>query len=209
MMFALIILYVVTLVYLSITERFRNYTSIMALQGWILFAIALLRLHSINIFDLLFVLAETLIFKAIVVPAIMRRIIRTTKINKIFSSGESQFNALAGSLAALIVSIGITYCIADNSIDMVFFGVALYALLSGLILITARRRIFAHLVGFLVIENGVFLFSIAMGIEMPFMINIAIMLDILMSILMLGLFITRIGDRLHTADSDKLTSLKD
>lgn len=209
MMFALIILYVVTLVYLSITERFRNYTTLMALQGWILFAIALLRLHSINIFDLLFVLAETLIFKAVVVPVIMQRIIRKTKINKIFSSGESQFNALAGSLGALIVSIGITYYIADNSINMVFFGVALYALLSGLILITARRRIFAHLVGFLVIENGVFLFSIAMGIEMPFLINFAIMLDILMSILMLGLFITRIGDKLHTADSDQLTSVKD
>ena len=209
MTLSLILLYVVTLVYLSITERFRNYANLIALQGWILLAVALLRLHSIHLFDLLFVLIETLVFKALVVPMILRRIIRKTKINRVYNSGESQFNSLAGSVAALIASIGITYYIADTSMNVIFFGVALYALLSGLILITTRRRIFSHLVGFLVIENGVFLFSMAIGAEMPSLINIAILLDILISVLMLGMFITRIGDRLHSDDSERLTTITD
>ncbi len=46
MILSLTILYVLTLIYLSITERFRNYASIIALQGWILLAVALLRLHA-------------------------------------------------------------------------------------------------------------------------------------------------------------------
>lgn len=209
MIFALIILYVVTLVSLSITERFRNYASIIAFQGWILLFIALLRLHSIHLVELGFVLAETLIFKALIVPAMLFRIIRQTKINRIMLPGKSQFPSLVGSVAALIVSIVLTCYIADTRVNMVFFGVALYALLSGLLLIFRRRRIFSHLVGFLVIENGVFLFSMAMGVEMPFLINIAILLDILLSVLMLGMFVSKIGDVMHDIDADSLTSLKD
>ena len=48
MILPLVILYVITLVYLAITERFRNFASIIGLQGWILFAVALLRLPSIR-----------------------------------------------------------------------------------------------------------------------------------------------------------------
>jgi hydrogenase-4 component E len=92
---------------------------------------------------------------------------------------------------------------------MLFFGVALYALLSGLILIVLRSRIFTHVVGFLVIENGVFLFSMAIGVEMPILINMAIMLDILISILMLGMFLTKVDNKIHADDSDSLTRVKD
>ena len=113
------------------------------------------------------------------------------------------------SIVAMVVSAITTYYVADSSIHMVFFGVALYAMLSGLILIVLRSRIFTHMVGFLVIENGVFLFSMAIGVEMPLLINMAIMLDILMSVLMLGLFMTKVDDQIHTDDSDSLTRVKD
>ena len=86
---------------------------------------------------------------------------------------------------------------------------ALYALLSGLILIVMRKRVFAHLVGFLVIENGVFLFSMAIGVELPMLINLAIMLDILISILVLGMFLQRMDNDMNTDESDALTSIKD
>lgn len=92
---------------------------------------------------------------------------------------------------------------------MIFFGVALYALLSGLVMIVVRRRVFAHLVGFLAIENGVFLFSMAIGVEMPMMINMAIMLDILISILLLGIFLRKLDNSIHTDDADALTTVKD
>ena len=152
---------------------------------------------------------ETLIFKALIVPAILNRVIRQTKINRIGSTGTSQFNSLMLSIVAMVVSAITTYYVADSSIHMVFFGVALYAMLSGLILIVLRSRIFTHMVGFLVIENGVFLFSMAIGVEMPLLINMAIMLDILMSVLMLGLFMTKVDDQIHTDDSDSLTRVKD
>ncbi len=208
MLFVLIILYVITLVYISITERYRNYASLIGLQGWTLLGIALLRLHSIDFWELGFIIAETLIFKAIIVPAILFSIIRRTGINRI-SNRTGGFNSLLLSILFLGASGWIAYLINDSRIDMVFFAVALYALFSGLLLIVSHRRIFSHLVGFLMVENGVFLFSIALGVEMPFLINIAILLDIIISVLMLSMFINKIGDKLHDLDSDTLTTIKD
>ena len=208
MILSLIILYVLTLIYLSIADRFRNHTTILALQGLLLFGIAMARLHEFHPVEMSFIIAETLVFKAIVIPAILMRVIRLTKINRIHSS-SSQFGALVMSIIALVASCTITYYMADQRTDMIFFGVALYALLSGLILIVMRKRIFAHLIGFLVIENGVFLFSMAIGVELPMLINLAIMLDILISILILGMFLRRMDDEIHTDETDALTSIKD
>lgn len=209
MILPLVILYVVTLVYLSITERFRTYASIIGLQGWILFGVALLRLHRIDLPELLFISVETLLFKALLVPALLFAVIRRTHIHRVRTSGSSQFNALLLSVGAAAAAITLPAAMADGNIDRVFFGVALYAVLSGLILIVVRSRIFSHMVGFLVIENGVFLFSMAVGTEMPFLINVAILLDIMISVLMLGIFFMRIGNKLHADDADSLTNVKD
>ena len=209
MILPLVILYTVTLVYLSITERFRNFASIMGLQGWLLFAVSVLRLHAVDPAELTFVAIETLLFKGILVPALLFAVIRRTKINRVRTSGSSQAGSLLLSLLALVVSASVTSYIADATVDLVFFGVALYALLSGLILIVMRRRIFSHMVGFLTIENGVFLFSTAIGVEMPLLINFAILLDILISVLMLGIFFTKIDGKIHADDADALTNVKD
>ena len=208
MTLSLIILYVLTLLYLAIAERFRNHTTILAVQGLLLFGIAIARLHEFHPVEMTVIIIETLVFKAIVIPAILLTVIHRTKINRIHSS-STQFGALVMSIVALVASCPITYYMADERTDMIFFGVALYALLSGLILIVMRKRIFAHLVGFLVIENGVFLFSMAIGVELPMLINLAIMLDILISILILGTFLSRVDNDIHTDESDALTSIKD
>jgi len=191
-------------------ERFRAHTSILAIQGLLLFGIALAQMHSYleHPVELAFIILETLVFKAIVIPAILMRVIRKTKINRIHAT-STQYGALMMSLVALIASCTITVYMADHQANMIFFGVALYALLSGLILIVMRKRIFAHLVGFLVIENGVFLFSMAIGVELPILINLAITLDILISILILGMFLRRMDDDIHTDETDALTSIKD
>jgi hydrogenase-4 component E len=199
---------VLTLIYLSIADRFRNQTSILAIQGLLLFGIAIARMHAFHPVELGFIVVETFIFKAIVIPAILLYVIKRTKINRIHAS-SSQFGALVMSIIALVASCTITYYMADDRTDMIFFGVALYALLSGLILIVMRKRIFAHLIGFLVIENGVFMFSMAIGVEFPLLINLAIMLDILVSIVILGMFLKRMDNEIHTDETDALTSIKD
>ena len=210
MILSLIILFALTLIYLATTDRYRNGAAIICVQGVLLMAIALLRLHTLNWIELAFIVTETLVFKAIVVPYILFSVIKKTKTRSISTSGSSQVHSLLLSVAALVASASVTYYLADTSVNTIFFGVALYALLSGLNLIVLRTRILSHLIGFLVIENGVFLFSMAIGVEMPILINLAIMLDILISILLLGIFMTKIDDKIHAEnDTDKLTHVKD
>ncbi len=210
MILSLIILFALTLIYLATTDRYRNGAAIICFQGVLLMAIALLRLHTLNWIELAFIVTETLVFKAIVVPYILFSVIKKTKTRSISTSGSSQVHSLLLSVAALVASASVTYYLADTSVNTIFFGVALYALLSGLNLIVLRTRILSHLIGFLVIENGVFLFSMAIGVEMPILINLAIMLDILISILLLGIFMTKIDDKIHAEnDTDKLTHVKD
>ena len=208
MILSLIILYVLSLIYLSMADRFRSHTMILALQGLLLFGIAMARMHDFHPVEMGFIVVETLVFKAIIIPIILLHVIRKTKINRITSS-STQFGSLMMSIVALVASCTITYYMQNSGSDTIAFRVALYALLSGLILIVMRKRVFAHLVGFLVIENGVFLFSMAIGVELPMLINLAIMLDILMSVLMLGMFMTKVDDQIHTDDSDSLTHVKD
>jgi hydrogenase-4 component E len=174
----------------------------------LLFGLAMARMHAFHPVEMGFIVVETLVFKAIVIPVILMQVIRKTKINRVTSS-STQFGSLVMSIAALIASCTITYYMQDSGADTISFGVALYALLSGLILIVMRKRVFAHLVGFLVIENGVFLVSMAIGVELPMLINLAIMLDILISILILGMFLRRMDNDMNTDESDALTSIKD
>lgn len=208
MILSLIILYVLSLIYLSMADRFRSHTMILALQGLLLFGIAMARMHDFHPVEMGFIVVETLVFKAIIIPIILLHVIRKTQINRITSS-STQFGSLMMSIVALVASCTITYYMQKSGSDTISFGVALYALLSGLILIVMRKRVFAHLVGFLVIENGVFLFSMAIGVELPMLINLAIMLDILISILVLGMFLQRMDNDMNTDESDALTSIKD
>jgi hydrogenase-4 component E len=83
-------------------------------------------------------------------------------------------------------------------------AIALFTLFTGLLLIVIHKLIISHLIGFLVVENAVFLFSLAIGNKMPMMINVGILLDIFVGVLILGFFGLRLKP--HT---NELTMLKD
>ena len=86
---------------------------------------------------------------------------------------------------------------------------ALSTLFTGLYLVVSRKKIISHVVGYLVIENGVFVLSLAIGNEMPMLLNLGIMLDIFASVLILGVFFNKIGDVIRDPDVNLLTNLKD
>jgi len=49
----------------------------------------------------------------------------------------------------------------------------------------------------------------AVGIEVPLLINTAVLIDVLISVLLLGLFMSRLGNKLHNLNSDELSKLRD
>lgn len=207
MLLAFIIIYAATLLYLCSIERFRHYASTLGIQGWLLLVIAFLQIQDMGLGEKIFIIAETLILKGIVVPMLLFKIINKLKINKVHKASLPPFYTVVLALILMGVSMWLTSVIAAED-GSLFFGVAIFGLLVGLLLITVHRRIFSQLIGFLVIENSVFFFSLAVGVHIPMLINIGVLLDILMGILLLSLFITKLGGE-GSLDSEELSQLKD
>jgi hydrogenase-4 component E len=78
-----------------------------------------------------------------------------------------------------------------------------------MIFIIINKNILIHLISYLIIENGIFLFSLSLGGEMPMIVNTAILLDIFSSVLLLGIFLNKIGTHYKQIESESLTNLKD
>jgi hydrogenase-4 component E len=202
------ILFAFSLFYLSMVERFRSFTYLIALQGVLLFGMAILELQEMNMANLLFIVAETLLFKGIAVPVLMYRIILKTQVFRVHPHSTPGFYSLLMAMAALLVSLLLAYIMRDGTSNIVFIAMALFTLFTGIILIVTHRRIFSHMVGFLVIENAVFLFSLAVGNETPYLVNIGILLDIVVSVLILTVFIGRIGEKFNDLETESLTDLR-
>ncbi|MBN1199385.1 MAG: hypothetical protein JXA23_08535 [Bacteroidales bacterium] len=200
----LVIAFAITLIYLSMTERFPIYAGLIALQGVFLFALSFLELDTITLGTLLFVAIETLVFKVIIVPYMLFRIIRKTGETRVHDKALPAFYGLLFVTVGLLLSIVISFSLSTTTSTIVYFIVAFFAVYTGLFIIISHRKIFSHLVGFLILENAVLLLSMAIGSEMPMLINIGILLDIFVSVLILGIFAMRMKQ--HTGE---LTMLKD
>jgi hydrogenase-4 component E len=90
-----------------------------------------------------------------------------------------------------------------------YFTAAIASILVGLFIAINNRDLVTHLISYLVIENGIFLLSLALGAEMPMFVNSAILLDIFTSVLIMGIFFNKIKDYFQNADAGELSQLKD
>lgn len=79
----LLIALAMTLLYMSIADRLQTYLYILVLQGLILFGTTYLTLTDVSTLNLLLVLLETIVFKAIAVPWFMNYLIKRNKITRV------------------------------------------------------------------------------------------------------------------------------
>ncbi|MRR19344.1 hypothetical protein EG827_04045 [bacterium] len=200
----LIVLFAITLMYFSSADRLATYVKLIALQGLLLCGIAIFELKEVNTPNLLFIVAETLIFKTIILPYLLNRILRRSGVTKVHRLAMPGFYLLIFSIFGLLISVILADILINPFINTIYLAIALFTLFTGLLLIVTHKLIISHLIGFLIIENAVFMFSMAVGSEMPMLINIAILLDIFVGVLILGFFGLRLKP--HT---NELTMLKD
>ena len=200
----LIVLFAITLVYFASAERLIIYTRLIGLQGLLLCGIALFELKEVNTANLIFIVSESLIFKALLIPYLLVRIINRSGVSKVHHQAMPGFYLLILSIFALLISVILANSLINPFINTIYMAIALFTLFTGLLLIVTHRLIISHLIGFLIIENAIFMFSLAVGNEMPMLINIGILLDIFVGVLILGFFGLRLKPR-----TNELTMLKD
>ncbi len=204
MVIYLIVLFAITLVYFASAERLVTYIRLIGIQGLLLCGIAIFELTEVNTANLIFIIAETIIIKAMVIPYLLNRITTESGVTKVHRQAMPGFYLIILSVTALLASLVLSYSLKNPYVNVIYMTIALFSLFTGLLLIVTHRLIISHLTGFLIIENAVFVFSIAVGNEMPMLINIGILLDIFVGVLILGFFGLRLKP--HT---NELTLLKD
>jgi len=205
----LLITFTITLLFMSIANRIYTYLNILIFQGIILFGVTYLSLNEINTVNLVFIMIETIVVKAIAVPMFMKYLIKRNNITRETQPYLPNFISLIIVTLIIIITIILSSAVDDANLDKTYFVVALSNLFTGLYLIVSRKKIITHVVGYLVIENGVFVLALAVGNEMPMLVNMGIMLDIFASVLILGIFFNKIGDYLKNPDVTLLSNLKD
>ncbi|MNX47204.1 hydrogenase 4 membrane subunit [compost metagenome] len=204
-----LIIFAISLIYLGLVNRLGSYINTLVFQGLLLFAVAFIELIEINWINLVFVLLETIVFKAIIIPYFLNYIIHRNKITRDVEPYLPDFVSIVLITGIIIGSFLLSNTIEDSHVRKIFFVVSISALFTGLYIIVSRRKIITHVMGFLVIENGVFILSIALGNEMPMLVNIGILLDIFASVFLLGIFVNKIGDVMKEQDVEQLRNLRD
>lgn len=205
----LLIVFTISLLYFAIANRLMTYVKILALQGVILFGVAFIELIEINVINLILILLETIIVKTLAIPIFMRYVIRKNKITREAEPFVPNFVSLLIVTIIIIGTFVIASLIDDPNLHKIYFVTALSALFSGLYFISSRRKIITHVICYVIIENGVVILSLAVGTEMPMLVNLGILLDVFVSVFLLGIFINKVGDVMRDGDVGKLNRLKD
>lgn len=205
----LIIIFIITLFYAAISGRMVALINLLMIQGFLLFGVALIELREMNLANLIVILIETLIFKAIVVPYFLKRTIKQNNIKRVVEPYISGFNSLIIVSVLIILSFILTFSLQQDFHNVIYFTAAFSAILTGLFLMVSRKKIITHIIGYVILENGIVLLSFSVGNEMPMIVNAGILLDILVSVLLFGFFMSKIRYISKEFEISTLSKLKD
>jgi hydrogenase-4 membrane subunit HyfE len=86
---------------------------------------------------------------------------------------------------------------------------AMSILFTGVLLMLTRKTAMSQIIGFLVIENGIYLFTLTQTNGMPMIVEMGIMLDVLVGVMICGLILFRIKKNFEHIDVSLLTGLRD
>jgi hydrogenase-4 component E len=145
--------------------------------------------------------ALALVFKAIVIPVTLHRIIVRLGIHReIETVGGIGLTMLAGiGLVALSMVVILRVTGGADPLAREDLAFALAVILLGLLMMVSRRNAVSQVVGFMSLENGLVL--AATGAKgMPLVVEISVAFSILIAFIVIGIFLFRIRERFDTVD---------
>jgi hydrogenase-4 component E len=206
-----VVLFGVTLLYVSTAGMIESYIKMLTVQGLLLFVIAIFSLTEYNVGGIIFAAAETLLLKAIIIPLFLRKTVRENNVVREIEPYITNFHSILIETLILGAGFAAAYfaATAGGGVKPFAFGIAVSSVLTGLFIIISRKKLLTHVMGYMVIENGIFLMSLAVAAELPVLVSLGVSMDILIGVLLAGIFINRIRSAFENQDIDQLTRLKD
>ncbi len=94
----------------------------------------------------------------------------------------------------------------DQSISNIVYSLSV--VLIGLFFMISRRKAIGQIVGFLVIENGLFITAIFATHGMPIVVDLGVFIDLITAVLIMGVLVFRINEKFDSTDINKLNKLR-
>jgi len=155
--------------------------------------------------------AGALCFKGLFIPWLLLRAIREVRIRR-------EVEPFIGFVATLVLGALITagaFVFADflplaaEHHDGLYVPTALATMISGFLLLITRRKALTQVLGYLMLENGIFIFAVLLSAAMPLTVEAGILLDLLVGIFVMGIVLNQISREFSTLNTERLTALKE
>jgi len=192
-------------------RRLSACVDVFALQSAFLAATAALVAFLTGIHHIYIAAALTVAIKVIVIPRILKKVVERLNVTREL---VMNVNIPAGLLicGALVI---LAFFITQPIIPLGFLltrdslSIALAIVMVGFFTMIARKKAVTQVIGFLVMENGLFLGATVAAHGMPLIVELGIFFDVLVAVLIIGIYTHRIQDAFDSVDTSKLTVLKD
>ena len=207
---ALAILFCLTLIYLAVTTRLSAYVLILVLQGVLVAGVHTLAFFHDFAWSHAVVAAGVLLIRTILIPAYIAKIMRDLDMRHGDSTRRYHPGFLLQMGTLIVGAFVLSHQLSQIApVNVVPLGAAIAGLAAGGLLIVRRRLLLAHVVGFLIIENGLFLLGLGVRAEMPWMIELAGFLDLFVLIFLMGIAMNHLKTHFPEGGSDELTGLRE
>jgi hydrogenase-4 component E len=166
--------------------------------------------HGIGV-RLVLVAAVSIVLRGVVFPKLLLRSLRHANVRR-------EVNPVVGYAASMLIGLalfGLSFWLSSHFrsprgvVSDLALPVALATILCGLFLIVSRRQAVNQVIGYLVLENGVYVFGVALAHKEPLLIEMGILLDVFAAVFVMGIAVFRIGREFDHIDVDRLAQLKD
>jgi hydrogenase-4 component E len=153
----------------------------------------------------------TLSLKALFMPWLLHRLIKRLGV---YWDSEPLLNIPATMLTGLVVvvfSFGLAQPISAlaSTATRSAIGIAVAVVLLAFLTMITRRKAMSQVVGFLSMENGLFFGAMSATYGMPMIIELGVALDVLVAMLVLGVFFFQIREQFDSLDLRHLETLKE
>jgi hydrogenase-4 component E len=185
--------------------------NLLALQGGMLFVATLLLAWRTGQSHLYLSAALTLALKVIALPWLLHVLIRRLNV---YWDSEPLLN-MPGTMLIGLLTVVFAFGLAQpisalaNTATRSSLGIAVAVILLACVTMITRRKAMSQVVGFLSMENGLFFGAMSATYGMPMIVELGVALDILVAMLVLGVFFFQIREQFDSLDLHHLESLKE
>ncbi len=207
---ALLVCVFILNIYLLGTSRMSAVIRTVSLQGFLLAAAPALVLGRLDLHSVLIGLVAGGL-KGLVIPTMLFRAIREVRIRRevepTISHGASMLLGALGAGLALAFTDNLPLVPGEEA--RLIVPAALATVLTGFILLTTRRKAVTQVVGYLVLENGIFLFGLLLLDALPLVVEVGVLLDLVVAIFVMGILLDHIQREFSSIDTRNLSALKE